>query len=299
MSSPEVTVIIPTIGNDRRAQTIWRAIESAGPRSGALTRVIVVVNGTRYSDALVAKLRASSKGECAYVEKGSLPLALCTGRQMVASEFFTFLDDDDEILEDGLKTRLDVLRGNPNAAFVVSSGWLKTPDEELPQVDLNAKAIEADPLGCLLIENWMTSASGLYRTNAVTATDFEHMPSYLEWTYLGFRLGSRLGFRFIDTPTYRCYDLPGSVSKSRAYHAGMVPAIKTILELDLPENVRTALRRKLGAAHHACSHSEYQRGNYTGSWRHHLRSLLLPGGLRYLGYTRYLMVPRRSRAPLP
>jgi glycosyltransferase involved in cell wall biosynthesis len=292
--SAEVTVIIPTIGDDSRAETIWRAIDSAGARSGAATRVLVVVNGTRYSEALVTKLRASSQAECVFVERAGMPLALYTGRQNVGSEFFAFLDDDDEILEDGLRTRLEVLRANPNAAFVVSSGWLSTPENEQPQVALNANAIEADPLGCLLVENWMaTSASGLYRTNAVTAADFEHMPSYLEWTYLGFRLASKLEFRFIDTPTYRRYDRPGTVSKSPAYRAGMVAAIKSIMELNLPEHVYGGLRRKLGAAHHQCSILELSTGSRLAAWRHHLRSLVLPGGLGYLSFTRHLLLPSR------
>ena len=235
MNEPQVTVIIPTVADERRGQTIWRAIESAGPRSGVATRVIVVVNGQRFSPKLLAQLRAADGVECTYLEQGSMPPALLVGRNMVTSEFFAFLDDDDEILQDGLKTRCDVLRENPEAAFAISAGWRKTPDAELPQVSLRASQIEADPLGSLLVENWVaTSASGLYRSAAVTAADFRQMPPYLEWTYLGFRLASRLPFRFIDTPTYRRHDLPGTVSKSRAYHAGLIPALHAILGLPLP-----------------------------------------------------------------
>jgi len=288
MIDPEVTVIIPTVGDDRRGQTIWRAIESAGPRSGASTRIVVVINGKRYSETLVGRLRATAGIECAYVEAGSLPLAIRHGRSLVGSEFFAFLDDDDEFLENGLRTRVDVLRGDPDAAFVVTNGWVSSGGGDEPQIRLTAQEIEADPLGSLLLENWVaTSASGLYRTSAVSTEDFEAMPAYLEWTYVGFRLAGR-PFRFLDRPTYRRYDLPGSVSKSQAYRVGMVQALQSILRLPLPSWVRAGLRRKLGALHHTLSTAFLEERSLTQAWRHHCLSLAYPGRWRYALYTRAL-----------
>jgi hypothetical protein len=290
MSGVEATVIIPTIGDDRRNATIWRAIESAGPRSGLATRILVIVNGNRFSPDLMKALRASLAVECIYVEKGSLPFALQTGRELVTSEFFAFLDDDDEFLEGGLKRRCDVLRADAGSAFVVSAGWYKTPDAEVRMSELTSRQIEANPLESLLVDNWMgTSASGFYRTSMVSAAEIGDIPPYLEWTYLGFRLASRMKFRFIDTPTYRRYDLPETVSKSRAFQLGMIPAIRSIIALDLPASVQKGLRRKLGAAHHAVAALELDSGNRSAAWRHHLQSLLLPGGLQYASYTRHLL----------
>lgn len=299
MSEPQVTVIIPTVGDEKRADTIWRAIDSAGPRSGVSSRIIVVVNGRRFSEELLGKLRATPRIECVYRSAGSMPLALLAGRELVQSEFFAFLDDDDEFLEDGLGRRLEVLRQDPGCAFVVSAGWLRTQQEDVPQTSLRARQIEADPLGCLIQENWVaTSASGLYRRSQVTEEDFRGMPAYLEWTYVGFRLASRLPFRFLDTPTYRRFDLPGTVSKSRAYHAGMIPALHTICGLALPAPVRRALRRKLAAAHHHLSVLDLGSGARLAAWRHHLASLRLPGGLRYLSYTRRLLLPAPAGRPM-
>src|SRR5262245_46482332 len=130
MRRPDVTVIIPTIGDERRGETIWRAIESAGPRPGAATRIIVVINGTQFSADPLAQIRATPTIECVCLQAGSLPLARLTGLQMVASEFFAFLDDDDEFLENGLKPRLDVLRSDAEIAFVVSNGWVTDSGEE-------------------------------------------------------------------------------------------------------------------------------------------------------------------------
>ncbi len=291
MSEPEVTVIIPTIADERRGQTIWRAIESAGSRSGASTRIVVVVNGKRFSERLLDRLRATAAIECAYIEAGNLPLAIRHGRGLVTSEFFAFLDDDDEFLENGLRLRLDVLRREPGAAFVVSNGWVTGPDGDEPAVQLKSRAIEADPLGSLLIHNWVgTSASGLYRTRAVSTEDFAEMPAYLEWTYVGFRLGGR-PFRFLETPTYRRFDLPGSVSKSEAYRVGLIAALESILRLHLPRRARTGLRRRLGAAHHALSTSFLEEGNLSEARKHHLLSLAYPGGWRYTPYTRKMIGP--------
>ena len=289
MNQPEVTVIIPTVADDRRGETIWRAIESAGSRSGASTRVIVVVNGNRFSETLLAQLRAAAGIECASIETGSLPLAIRHGRGMVTSDFFAFLDDDDEFLENGLRMRLDVLRGEPGAAFVISNGWVKGPGGDEAAVPLTSRAIESDPFGSMLVHNWVgTSASGLYRTSAVSLEDFAAMPAYLEWTYVGFRLAAR-PFRFLDNPTYRRYDLPGSVSKSQAYRVGLVAALHRILGLRLPSRARNGLRRKLGIVHHTLSTAFLEEGRLAEAWKHHCLSLVYPGGWRYTPYTRKLI----------
>jgi Glycosyl transferase family 2 len=293
--SPQVTVIIPTVADERRGETIWRTIESAGPASGARTRVLVVVNGKRFSPALLAQLRDSPAVDCLYIEQGNLPLALKSGREAVRSEYFAFIDDDDEFLPGGLATRVQALQARPDAAFLVSQGWFHSAGRDEPQTGLSAAAIQADPLACLLRENWVaTSASGLYRTDRITPEDFAGMPSYLEWTYLGFRLVPHHPFVFIDTPTYRRHDMPGSVSKSAAYCRGMVSALSSILRLDLPPATRQGLRRKLASATHDLSVLSLEQGERREAWRQHLRSLALPGGWHYLGYTRHLLSPQPS-----
>lgn len=293
---PEITVIIPTICDERRGETIWRAIESAGSRAGASTRVLVVINGKRFSEKLLSQLRATEGVDCATIEAGSLPLAIQHGRGLVATDFFAFLDDDDEFLENGLRMRLDVLQRDPRAAFVISNGFVTSPQGDLLIVPLKSDAIEADPFGTLITYNWMaTSASGLYRTSAVSSEDLAAMPAYLEWTYVGFRLAGR-PFRFLESPTYRRYDLPGSLSKSHAYRVGLIAALHRILTLNVPRHAREGLRRRLGAVHHVLSLSYLQEGSLSLAWKHHGLSLTYPGGWRYAPYTRKLF---RPPSPLP
>jgi glycosyltransferase involved in cell wall biosynthesis len=292
-AAADVTVVIPTIADAKRGETIWRTIESAGSRCGANTRVVVVVNGTRFDPRLLEALRNAPNSECLYLEQGSLPLALKAGREAVRSEFFAFIDDDDEFLENGLGRRLELLRGNPQAAFLISQGWFHTNGIDVPQTDLDAKTILADPLGSMLRQNWVaTSASGLYRTSKVVPEDFAQMPSYLEWTYLGFRLASRHNFVFTDEPTYRRYDMIGSESKSPSFRRGMVKALRAILAQELPQDARAGLCHKLAGAHHDLSVLALEEGKRAEATRQHLMSLFLPGGLRYLSYTRHLLGPR-------
>lgn len=288
----QITVIIPTVGDERRAETIWRAIKSAGAASGASTCVLVVVNGTRFSPRLLAQLQATPEIDCLTVDQGSLPLALLRGREAAQSEFFAFLDDDDEFLVGGLGRRLEALRNKPSAAFLISQGWFHADGRDVPQTNLDSKSICEDPMGSLLRENWVaTSASGLYRSSVIGAPDFEAMPSYLEWTYLGFRLASRHPFIYMDEPTYRRYDVVGSVSKSRAFQRGMIPAMRAILALDLPAVTKRGLRAKLARAAHDLSVLALEGGELADAWRRHWQSLALPGGLRFLPYTRHLIVP--------
>lgn len=293
----EITVVIPTIADERRGETIWRTIDSAGAASGVATRVLVVVNGKRFSPRLLDELRATPKADCLYVEQGNLPLALKAGREAVTSPYFAFIDDDDEFLPGGLARRLHVLQADPALHFVVSQGWFHTGGRDEPQTSLDATRIMADPLGCLLQENWVaTSASGLYRSAHVGPEAFAGMPSYLEWTYLGFRLAGSRPFRFIDEPTYRRYDVPGSVSKSASYRRGMVQALERILSLPLPSAARRGLAAKLSGATHDLSAMALESGDLRDAWRQHLRSLRLPGGARYWPYTRHLLFAGLRRA---
>ena len=297
MDAP-VTVIIATLGDERRAQTIWRAIDSVR-RSGVAANVIVVVNGNRFSQPLVQALREAPGVQCEQLAIGSLPLALKHGRSLVTTEFFAFLDDDDEVLEDALQVRLHALRADSGLAFVATNGFWRLENGWEPRVTLTAAQIETDPLQSLLIENWMTSASGLYRSSLVPATALDGMPAYLEWAYLAFKLASRLRFRFLDAFTFRLHDTQGSLSKTDGYFAGIVPALETILELPLPSAIRSGLRRRLGAAHHTLSMRRLEAGDIAGARRHHCLSLIHPGRLRYVLYTRKVCLQQRPATRSP
>ncbi len=289
MATAEVTVIIPTTAEERRRVQLERAIASAGQGAGAASRVLVVINGPRCSPALVSALKARTDIDHLQLPEAGLPQAIRAGRAAVRTPFFSFLDDDDEYLDDALATRLAPLHADPGLGFVVTAGWRRTPQGDAPMLALPGAAIEADPLGTLVADNWLASCGGTFRSSAVPPADFAAMPTYLEWTWLALRLAARLRLRVLDTPTYRIHDMAGSLSKSPAYTYGTVPALEAILELGLPARINRRLRYKLGSAHHACSTLALEQGQLKPAWHHHLRSLALPGRLRYLSYTRHLL----------
>lgn len=290
MSLPAVTVIIPTIADARRELTIRRAIDSVVSQEGVRAQVLVVVNGAVFERSLVELLRTLPGTSVLQLAEPSMPAALIAGRRAVQTPFFGFLDDDDELLPEGLCRRVRALEAEPQAGFLISNGLIDVEGKRAPAVD-DAAAIRRDPLMALMDYNWLcTSASGLYRSDRVDADLIEAIPRYLEWTYVGARLLTVMPCVFLDEATYCKYELVGSVSRSEAYRLGIVDAIGHLLALPLPPPVRLRMLRKLGDAHHSASVIHLERGDHSAAWRHHLRSLRCPGGLRYATYTRHLLV---------
>src|SRR5262245_55327336 len=97
--SVTITVIIPTTCEKQREAQLLAAIESIKAQSGIAAKILLVVNGSRFDAPLLAQLRERDDVCVEYREVGSLPLALEYGCTRVDTEFFCFLDDDDELLE--------------------------------------------------------------------------------------------------------------------------------------------------------------------------------------------------------
>lgn len=57
------------------------------------------------------------------LEEGSLPRALIAGRRTVATPFYSFLDDDDELLPVAIDLRLAPLLADPAVDIVASNGY--------------------------------------------------------------------------------------------------------------------------------------------------------------------------------
>jgi len=94
---------------------------------------------------------------------------------------------------------------------------------------------------------------------------------------------------FVPTPTFVYNeDTPGSLSKSREYVLHQPDAIKALLRLPVPPDVRRRLRQKYVAALHGASVTGLSLGRMSLAWRLHLRTVLHPRGWRYLSYTRHL-----------
>lgn len=279
-----VTVIIPTMCERARRASLLHAIESVVSQEAVTTELIVVVNGERFDPELLAQLRADPRLRVEYRAEPSAPGAQRHGRTLVKSEYFAFLDDDDEFLPGALKARVDAMDAHQTVSLVVTNGYFGTNKQRY--VD-DGDGINRDPFAALVRSNWLASCAGLYRSAGIGTEYFNNNRKFLEWTLLAFRiLNDGHKVLFIDTMTYQINDSPISLSKSLEYQGGSAEFISYLIALKPPARIQAALRRKLTDAWHDLSDHYLRVGDKANAWRCHLRSLVGPGGLRYLLYTR-------------
>jgi glycosyltransferase involved in cell wall biosynthesis len=284
-----VTVIIPTLGLRERAASLQAAIASALAQDGVCPTVLVVLNGARRDADVECALREDRRIELLVREVGGLPAALAAGRALVTSPWFTALDDDDFLLPGALLLRVRALEERSDCAAVITNGFRRNGSGD----ELHVKpdnGVHADPLRTMLQGNWFLPGSWLCRTESVGLEIFEAMPSYLECTYLALRIATEHPIVWRDTPTV-VYSVgsPAAESLSRAYVLGQVAGLRRIIALNLPDDVRRALRARIAGAYHAAADHERAAGALLGAWRWHVASLMQPSGWRYLPFTRHLV----------
>lgn len=302
--APAVTVIVPTVASRARERTLIRAIESIRAQQGVKAVPLVVANGPKRDARLLDAIAAMDGVRLVQRPEASLPGALQAGRGLVDTPFFAFLDDDDELLPDALARRVAALEADSSAAVAVTAGYFVEADGTRVRIP-DIPAIRTDPAAALSHGNWLASAAGLYRTAQVGEDVFAGIPAYLEWTYVAMRLVLHHRIVFVDEATFLCnVGSPDSLSASKGYVKGQPRALRRIIDLKPPRALEAAFRRKYAAALHHVSDHELSEGNYWSAWRYHLATLWQRDGLRYLGFTRHLILaaPRRirpaSRTPL-
>jgi glycosyltransferase involved in cell wall biosynthesis len=290
MSRPAITVIIPTTCEAKRELVIRRAVKSVLTQSGVDVQLLIVANGARFDQRIIDELRAYPRIAVHMLGEPSYPAACRHGRSLVATEFFAYLDDDDEFLPGALFTRVTPLLEDATVDFVATNGYLSSGGRETLAYDPSAK-IEQEPLEELLRANWMQPCGNLFRGATVTLDYFDGTTKYYEWTLLAFRLSQKLTLRFIDIPTYRKHDTAESLYKSAGVVEGAIVVIDMLIAYNTKDSLRGTLARLRGAALHATSDVHRQAGHYARAWKFHLSSLRYPRGWRYLPYTRRLLLP--------
>jgi hypothetical protein len=289
-----VTVVIPTLASRDRADQLVRAVASVRASSRSPVHIAAVVNGDRSDERVLEWIGQQPDVQCVRLERGSAPLARLCGRELVRTEFFSFLDDDDEYLPDATDLKLDVLRRRPRAALVVANGFYQQAGTQRTMYDLMMD-VTADPLVALFRENWLNDCNALFRSSAVPVDYFQQTHDYCEWTWIAYRLAlDAKEVAILDAPAFRCHDSPASLSKSAAYRSALIPLFERMLALSPPRPVARLIRRRIASAHHAFSSDALARGDRLAAWRAHLSSLATPGGWRYLAYSRHLLFGRRS-----
>ena len=290
MADADVTVVVPTLALRDRAAALARALDSILHQEGVRARPLVVVNGRQRDPELLRALLADRRLQLLQREQPGLPEALHAGRAAVETPWFATLDDDDELLPRALHVRLQALREHADRDVVVTNGYRHASGVNVLHVAAGAE-VAADPLRALLRRNWMLPGSWLARTAALDEAVFAAMPRYLECTYLAtrFALGGRM--LWLDEPTVR-YSVasPHAASTSDEYALGQADALRAILALELPAEVRQALGARIADACHGAADHELRRGHTREAWRWHAATLREAGGWRHVPFLRHLLL---------
>jgi hypothetical protein len=285
-----ITTIIATLCDAFRRDCLLRAIGSIQQASAQPVRILVVVNGQRFDKDLLALLRERSDIEVVQIAEGSLTKAHIAGRKLVDSEFFSFLDDDDEYLPGALDMRRGLIGTDDAADVVVTNGYACRAGQDRLMYTRMAN-VGAQPLTELFHENWLNSGNHLFRTASVPSRYFEDPHPYMEWTWLAYRLAFE-GKKIVatETPTFRINDTPGSLSKSATYVSSNISLYGRMLAMKPQQEIIGVISRRLCNAWHDVSVFELAAGNRAKAVGAHLRSLTSHrSGLKFLPYTRHLL----------
>jgi glycosyltransferase involved in cell wall biosynthesis len=297
MTSPEpaVTVIIPTRGLPERRDHLYRAIASVRRQEGVRATPLVVINGSQSAPEVSATLLAHSDVHVLTRPVAHLPSALRLGREAVDTPWFGTLDDDDELLPDALSRRIAALRRNPDADVVVSNGYRRVNGHDVLHIAGDHR-IAVDPLRAFHRGNWLLPGSWTARSDRVDATLFDGMPSHRECTFLALRFSTQYNMIWLDEPTVVYHEgSPRAVSRSYAYMVGQLKATRSLLRLPLPGHMQRRVRWEVAAALHDTADRCWADGDLANAWRHHGASLRAWLGLRYLPFTRHLLVAEWRR----
>ncbi|MDB5934852.1 MAG: hypothetical protein JWQ01_2196 [Massilia sp.] len=283
-----ITTIIATLCDAFRRDFLLRAIESIHQASERPVRILIVVNGQRFDKDLLAVLKERSDVEVVQITEGSLTKAHIAGRRLVDTEFFSFLDDDDEYLPGALDVRVGLM-GNDNDVVVTNGFACRAGQDRLMYTRM--ANVDAQPLNELFHENWLNSGNHLFRTASVSSRYFEDPHPYMEWTWLAYRLAFE-GKKIVATeaPTFRINDTPGSLSKSATYVSSNISLYGRMLAMKPQQEIVGVVKRRLCNAWHDVSVFELSAGNRAKAVGAHIRSLTSHrSGLKFLPYTRHLL----------
>ena len=291
---PLVTAIICTMAEQKRLSSLLHAIDSLQSATSSPLQITVVVNGQRRSPEVMAALEKIPSIKIISLTVASLTASRLAGRQSVDTPYYCFLDDDDEYLPKAIDLRLEPMLKNDLIDFVISNGYRHTSEKDKICLH-NLEQASSAPFHALYKENWLTSCGFLFRSDSIGVDYFEDLHAYVEWTWLAFKLclHQKKGV-VVDVPTFRIHDTPDSASKSSAYGDAIHTLYLRMLERQPPADIAKIIRQRMGANLHSKADASRRKGLLSEAWQLHLRSLLCPGGLRYLPFSRHLLMASPS-----
>ncbi len=290
--TPLVSVIVCTLAEAQRKASLLRALDSARTASAQPVHIIAVVNGQRRDPEVVEALQAMEDVTLASLLQASLPAARLAGRQAVTTPFYCCLDDDDELLPGSIDVRLALLLGDPAVDIAVGNGYVRRNGSDTVFYR-HLDQVTAAPLHALFKENWLASCGAMFRADSVGSGYFDDPLPYAEWTWLAFRLArDSKTVAVTDQPTFRIHDTAGSASKTPQYGDALETLHQKMLDSAPPADVARLVHQRISAHLHMKAEQLWRSGQLRQAWAVHLRSLSHPGGLRYLAFSRHLLLTR-------
>ncbi|MES1925718.1 glycosyltransferase [Salinisphaera sp. T31B1] len=290
-----VDVIIRTLCEADRRDALLRALQTIGDQRGVSTRAIVVVNGSRFDITLRDEIAARSDVCLVQLEQASLIAAGLSGWDHVDAPYFTFLDDDDELIPDSLASPAGWLDAHPRCDVAVCNIYHERAGRRVlasPDMDVH----HANPLLTLMSGCWLHPGAALFRSAAIERSLFDFQRPFMEWTTLAFRLvAQEKRLHFMQQPTVVYNDTQGSLSKGPEHQEHALLALAEIMAHPAcdAQTYRRA-RYKYANTLHVLAMAYWQQGEYRKAWSRHLRSLRNGGLRRYALFTRKLVRPARS-----
>lgn len=283
----DVDVIIRTLAQDERRKSLLEALDSLTKQT-VNARPIVVVNGRRFDTTVIDMLHGWKN--CTVIQiGGNLQEAMQAGRSAVCSEYFAFLDDDDLYMPFGIDALTAELHREQRKDLIVGNGYVQRDGGGRVPVIQNIEATRQFPLKSLRSATWLYPSGAIFRSNSFTPDFFDDVPPLFEWTWIAYKSVMLRKLGFIDAFTYTYNLRPGSLSGTEDMVAYEDHFLQRLQDLPLPEDERWFLRRKHGQALHAIADYYLTKRDVRQAISYHLRSLLRPGGVRYLPYSRHIL----------
>jgi hypothetical protein len=258
------------------------------------TKLVVVINGDKFDRSLKLELENHNDIECHYLSLGNFPEALKYSRSIVNTNFFSFLDDDDELTIDSIGNRLNIIKESRDIDVVVGNGYRNNKDN-VKSIVLDANKIvrfNQDPVFALFQRrgNWLASCSGLYRTASIPQEYFDNYAEYAEWSYLAVKIACYKNVRLVEMPCFIINETGESLSHSFKYYESQYHYLFKLLDMHLPHKINNIIERKKVDMEHQLSMMCIHEANTSKAWYYHLLSLSsLYGFKRYLLSTRHFI----------
>mgnify|MGYP000007253688 CR=1 FL=1 len=285
-----VSIIIATTCQASRSKSLLRAIGSVLGQENVRSEVIVVVNGEGYDHELFDCLNKNNQLKVVYRREANVSLARYEGVGHVTSEYFGFLDDDDEYLHHSLSRRVNEMEGDADIDVIVTNGYVHKGTDKLLVGDILQNKIEQNLVLSFFDVNWFSSSSSLFRRRTVSQRVFEFDFKYFEWTYLFCQLIiEKKNIKYCDAVTYRIHvNNSCSASKSEAYSLAQPEFLLELYQLPLKKEIKVKIKKKYQTSLNVISAYYLDNNKRKEAVRFHVRCLR-NGGWGYITYTRKLL----------